>query len=182
MTYLYDKKNKDRSPGGVIIYPPFPPGWPGSSIPPFILPKPPIPGQGPFPPVPPVPEEKEKLIVKIKSEYVNELVTVAQDGYLYATGDKHNTNNVFVFIMERNNVKIRQRDGKFVRLDNKDFLIADTNKNGATVFKIYKVDKEKYVLLAPNGNYVRVRDKDKLLVAKAENTGPKTIFKFKVIE
>ena len=61
-------------------------------------------------------------------------------------------------------------------------LVADTDKKGATKFRIYKISKKEYVLKAPNGYYVRVRRRDKMLVARAENAGPRTIFKFKIAE
>lgn len=152
-------------------------------IPPFGIPF--KPGQGPmYPPgyFPPVKNLKDKII-KIKSVVEDEFVIVEDDGYLYATGEKSNQNGVFKLIMlEGSRVKIRQDGGRFIRVDRDDFLVADANKEDATIFNLYKIDNKEYVLRAPNRYYVRVRDKDKALVARAENTGPRTIFKFKEVD
>lgn len=168
--------NKNR-PGGVIVFPPG--GGPGPVI---FPPYPP----NPFPPIPPIPPspqpENDKFKVKIKSVFENGFVTVGQNGYLYVAEDKYTKNAVFKLIFDGNQVKIKYVNDNFVRVDERGFLIADTNKKGAAVFNLYKVDKEQYVLQAPNGYYVRVRDKDNLLVAKAENAGPRTIFKFKIVD
>lgn len=79
-------------------------------------------------------------------------------------------------------IKIKLDEGDYIRIDNKNFLIADTDKEGAIKFKAYKVDNKVYVLKAPNGYYVRVREYDKKLVAKTEVTGEKTRFKFKEVD
>ena len=172
----YDN-NKNR-PGGVIVFPPG--GGPGPVIFPPYLPKP---KSNPFPPVPPLPQpENDKFKVKIKSVFANGFVVVGENGYLYVAEEKYSKNAVFKLIFDKNQIKIKHIDDSFVRVDERGFLIADTNKKGATVFNLYKVDKEQYVIQAPNGYYVRVRDKDNLLVAKAENAGPKTIFKFKMLD
>ena len=84
--------------------------------------------------------------------------SIVEDDYLYATG--------------RN----------FIRVDNRDFLVADTDRKGATKFKMYKIADKEYVLQAPNGYYVRVRDNDKRLVARAENPGNRTRFKFRKVK
>ncbi|MGL5755032.1 MAG: fascin domain-containing protein [Paraclostridium sp.] len=127
--------------------------------------------------------EEDKLKVKIKSVVEDEFVVVGEDEYLYATGKKSNENGIFKLVMiNENEIKLRLVGGDFIRVDNKDFLIADTDKKGATKFKLYKLDNKSYALKAPNGYYVRVREKDKKLVAKAENAGNRTIFKFKTVE
>ncbi|HSQ88876.1 hypothetical protein [Romboutsia sp.] len=171
---------KNRSPkGGVIIFPPFIPGGPGPIYPPFI-PKP----KPEFPPLyPEYDDEKETLKVKIKSVFEDEFVVIGYYDYLYATGEKVNKNGIFkIIILDENKAKIKIQGGDFVRVDERDFLVADTNKKGATKFRIYKINKKEYVLKAPNGYYVRVREKDKRLVARAEKAGPRTIFKFKTVE
>lgn len=172
-------KNEKRNPiGGVIIYPPG-----GGMLPPFI-PQPQSPYiPWPKPPKPPIPpqHEEEKLKVKIKSVYAQEFVIVGDYGYLYATGQQANKRGIFKLIIDGNYAKIKQAEGDFIRVDEKDFLVADTNKKGATVFELYKVNKNEYVLRAPNGYFVRVRDKDLRLVAKAEKAGEKTRFKFKTV-
>ena len=85
-------------------------------------------------------------------------------------------------MQDDNQVKIRIPDGNFIRVDNRDFLITDTDNRGATKFSMFKLHDKEYVFLAPNGYYVRVEDRDKMLVARAENPGPRTIFKFKEVE
>ncbi|MGL5751746.1 MAG: fascin domain-containing protein [Paraclostridium sp.] len=182
MKNRYDKsKNEHRNPGGVIVFPPFIPGQgPGPVIPPWI--KPDIP---PFPsfPQPPKPE-KEKLEVKIKSVSENSFIMVDYyNDYLYA-GDNWQGQQVKfkLIILDGNRVKIKAEGGNFVRVDDRDFLVADTDRKGATKFNIYQVNNKEYVLQAPNGYYVRVRDKDKRLVARAENPGPRTRLKFVVID
>ncbi|MGL5328669.1 MAG: fascin domain-containing protein [Peptostreptococcaceae bacterium] len=178
-----NNENKRNPKGGLIVFPPFGSGQipPNPWLPPEYNPNP---GGGLGPGIPPLPseEDEEKLKVKIKSDIENEFVVVDNDGYLYATGDKVNKNGIFKLILDENKVKIRQVEGDFVRVDERDFLVADTNKKNATVFKLYKVDKGQYVLKAPNGYFVRVRDKDKALVARAENAGKRTIFKFKIVD
>lgn len=90
----------------------------------------------------------------------DEFIVFGDDKFLYATGKKSNVNRIFKLIMiNENEVKIRLVGGDFIRVDNKA-----------------------YVLKAPNGYYVRVREKDKKLVAKVENPGNRTIFKFKTVE
>lgn len=158
----------------IIIYPPFPGGYPGQDD---------FPNFPSLPSTPkPEPNEDEKLRVKIKSVFEDKFVVIGEDGYLYATAQNANKGNRFRLIMDDNKVKIREVGGNFVRVDDRDFLIADTNKKGATEFKIFKTDDREYVLKAPNGYFVRVRDKDKRLVAKAENSGPRTRFRFRKID
>ena len=121
--------------------------------------------------------------VKIKSVYADNMVVVGKDMYLYATGEKVNKYGIFYLIMlDNNKVKIKQKDGDYVKLDNKNFLIADASKSDATKFTLYKVDKKEYAMKAPNGYYVRVRDDDLKLAAKAEDIGKKTRFKFKAVD
>lgn len=128
-------------------------------------------------------KEKNKKKVKIKSVYADEFVVVGRDGYLYATGDKGNKKGIFIInINDNGKAKIKLEEGPYIRLDNKNFLIADTDKEGATKFDIYKTDDKEYVLKAPNGYYVRVREDDYKLAAKAEGTGEKTKFKFKEVD
>ena len=128
-------------------------------------------------------KDKDKKKVKIKSVYTDEFVVVGEGKYLYATGENSNKKGIFILtINENGNVKLMLENGSYIRLDNKNFLIADTDKEGATKFKAYKVDNKEYVLKAPNGYYVKVRDDDEKLAAKAEDTGQKTKFKFKEVE
>lgn len=158
--------SKERNPKGVVIYPPWIEDYPWNK-----------------PDEPECDDKDDSLKVKIKSVIEDEFVVVEDDNYLYATGKKSNKNGIFKIIMlDDDKVKIRLEGGDFIRVDDRDFLVVDSNKKNATKFRIYKVDNKEYVLKAPNGYYVRVRDKDKRLVAKSEGTGNKTIFKFKTIE
>ena len=158
--------NEERNPNGnIVIYPPW--TFPGNNFP------------WPIPPYPEE-EEKEKYDGKIKSVSENEFVVVSKDGYLYATGQQSNKFGIFRLIKLKNGkFKLRQKNGKYIRVDERDFLVADVDSKNATKFNIYKIESKEYVLKAPNGYYVRVRDKDKALVARAENSGKKTRFKFK---
>lgn len=171
-------------PQGGIIIPPgvgFPHQGPGPVIPPWI-----IPGfLGPVKPPTPKPhqENKERLTVNIKSVFTDEYVVVGYNNFLEATGRQVKKNGIFRLIMQDDNqVKIRIPDGNFIRVDNRDFLVTDTDNRGATKFSMFKLYDKEYVFLAPNGYYVRVEDRDKMLVARAENPGPRTIFKFKEVE
>lgn len=184
MKNRYDENyNEYRDPqGGIIVFPPggepFIPGQgPGPVIPPWLKP-----GLPEFPPVP-EDENDKKFIVKIKSVAENEFVVVGEYNYLYATGEKVNKYGIFkLIILDGNRVKLRLDGGSFIRVDDKDFLVADTDKKGATKFYIYQTGDKEYVLQAPNGYYVRAREKDKKLIARAENPGQRTIFKFKTID
>lgn len=163
-------KNFDinRDPNGVIVYPP----WMEEFIK-YYFPQNPDKQE----------EDNNKLKVNIKSIVEDEFVVVGDDDYLYATGRRVNQNGIFRIIMlDDNEVKIRQAGGDFIRVDNRDFLVADTDRKGATKFKMYKIDEKEYVLKAPNGYYVRVRDNDKRLVARAENPGKRTRFKFREVK
>lgn len=163
-------ENNRLPQGGIIIAPPF--MWPNpGNMPPFQN----------YPPFKPNKPDKE-VKVKIKSVFEDEFVVVDK-GYLYATGEKVNKNGIFKLVFtDGNRVKIRLEGERFIRLDEKDFLVADTNKKGATKFLIYKENNREYSLKAPNGYFVRVREQDKRLVARAEKPGPRTKFKFRVVE
>lgn len=170
--------SKDRNPKGVVIYPPWMEDYIKDYIDKYIKDYP-----WDKPDKPEDNDKEDSLKVKIKSVIEDEFVVVESDDYLYATGKKSNENGIFKIIMlDDDKVKIRLVGGDFIRVDDRDFLVADSNKKNATKFRLYKVDNKEYVLKAPNGYYVRVRDKDKRLVARAEGTGKRTIFKFKTIE
>lgn len=176
---------KDRTP--IIVVPgkgpiTFPPQGPGPVFPPPWN-KPGNGGLPIFPSLPKDPDKENKLLVAIKSVYADSFVKVGKDGYLYATGVNYYDGDVFrIIILDENQVHIRVKGGNFIRLDDREFLVADTDKKGATKFRVYSINKNEYVLMSPNGYFVRVRDKDNLLVAKAEEAGPKTIFKLRKIE
>lgn len=178
--------NKHRMPiliapgQGPIIFPPqdglgpvMPPPWnnPGGG------------GIPNFPPLPEKPENKDKLVIVIKSVFNNSFVQVGPNGYLYARGLYYNDGEVFTMILlDKNQVKIRVKGGNFISLDEREFLVANTDKKGASIFNVFSINRNEYVLMAPNGYYVRVREKDSMLVARAEQAGPRTIFKFRKME
>lgn len=188
-----ENKTKRYPKGGIVIWPPigapFMPGNPqggnhGQNN------KPQFPGPNQKPELPDFPpaentnteDEKQKFNIKIKSVYENEFVVSGNYYYLYATEDDANESDTFrLIILDDNIAKIRIKGGNFIRVDDKDFLVADTDNKGATKFKIYKTDEKEYVLKAPNGYFVRVRENDKRLVARAEQTGKRTRFKFRVV-
>jgi hypothetical protein len=178
----------NRSPNGkIIIHPPFIPGEQGKKKPPFMPEYPPfIPGgsEPEFPPLyPEYDDEKQTFEIKIRSVFEDEFVVVGDYDYLYATGEKVNKNGIFkLIILDENEAKIRIQGGDFIRVNERDFLVADTDRKRAAKFRIYKTNNKEYVLRAPNGYYVRVREKDKILVARAEKPGPRTIFKFRTID
>lgn len=131
------------------------------------------------------PEEEvkqENMKVRIKSVSENEFVIV-YNGFLYGDGDSFKQKDEFrlVFVGD-NRVKIRHINGQFVRLDDNERLVADSNKNKAEVFKLEKVNNKEYAMKATsNKKYVRVRDNDKRLVAKADNVCKRCLFKFKQV-
>ncbi|WP_195250972.1 fascin domain-containing protein [Romboutsia sp. 1001713B170207_170306_H8] len=180
-------KNKSRMPilivpgKGPIILPPY---GPGPVMPPNNEQNQP----GGFPNFPPIPnqspnENTNRIIIKIKSVFNDKFVQVGANRYLYSIGEYFNDGQVFVMILlDRNQIKIRIRGGNFIRIDDKGFLIADTDNKGASIFNIYSTSQNEYVLLAPNGYYVRVRESDNMLVARAENAGARTRFKFRKVQ
>lgn len=163
------------------------PGGPGPVVPP--LPPPGMPGQPnqqgnstTIPNFPPIPQQQNQniLIVKIKSVFENTFVLTGPNNYLYATGANANQGSTFRIIMlQGNTVILRAENQNFIRLNDRDILVADTDRNRATRFLVYQTNDREYVLRAPNGNYVRVRERDNVLVARAENPGPRTILKFR---
>lgn len=192
MKKAYNEDSKERiviiPPGGKPIIPgpgKFPgiPPWINPGGPGPVIPKPP--NQPNIPNFPPIPqqEDKNKFVAKIKSVIEDQFVVVGTGKYLYAIGEKVNQYGIFrIIILENNVVIIRVEGGDFIRADDNDFLIADTNRKGATRFYMFKTADKEYVLQAPNGYYVRAREKDKRLIARAENPGPRTKFKFRTID
>jgi hypothetical protein len=193
MNKEHDNMSKEnRSPNGkIIIHPilipgqqgkkkPFMPGYPpfmpgGSEYPPYIPEFPPL--------YPDYDDEKETFQIKIRSVFEDEFVVVGDNDYLYATGEKVNKYGIFrLIILDGNEARIRIQGGDFIRVNERDFLVADADRRRATKFRIYKTNNKEYVLKAPNGYYVRVREKDKMLVARAERPGPRTIFKFRTVD
>lgn len=162
-------------PPGEYPWPNFPGQGPGPVVPPWSNPNKPD-----IPDFPQIPEDDERIRIKLKSVYTNKYVVIEDNSLLYALEDNPKDGQTFVMIqLEGNQVKLRLRGGNFIRVNENDFLVADTNRKDASVFKVYKTEEGEYVFMAPNGLYVRVRERDDRLVARAENPGPRTRFKFR---
>lgn len=156
-----------QGPGPVIIPNPQGPG-------PVIQPNP----QGPGPVIYPSNQSNEKkLKVYIKSVYNQKRVISGYKGYLYAVGE--DLGSKFELIIFKNNTaKIKVIDGEFIRIDEKGFLVADTNKENASIFTLININKSEYIIQALNKKFVRVRRRDNSLIANSIYSGESTIFKF----
>ena len=156
-----------QGPGPVIIPNPQGPG-------PVIQPNP----QGPGPVIYPSNQSNEKkLKVYIKSVYNQKRVISGYKGYLYAVGE--DLGSKFELIIFKNNTaKIKVIDGEFIRIDEKGFLVADTNKENASIFTLININKSEYIIQALNKKFVRVRRRDNALIANSIYSGESTIFKF----
>ncbi|MCC3865403.1 hypothetical protein K0040_14115 [Terrisporobacter petrolearius] len=118
--------------------------------------------------------------VKIKSLFSNAFVIVGYNEVLYAVATIAQQGETFKIIPINNyQVKLKIVGGQFVRIDYNGSLVADVNKNNATIFNILRTGYMKFSLIAPQGKYVNVRQSDNMLVAKSDYTSPKTKFKFK---
>ncbi|WP_343343733.1 hypothetical protein [Terrisporobacter petrolearius] len=118
--------------------------------------------------------------VKIKSLFSNAFVIVGYNDVLYAVATIAQQGETFKIIPINNyQVKLKIVGGQFVRIDYNGSLVADVNKNNATIFNILRTGYMEFSLIAPQGKYVNVRQSDNMLVAKSDYTGPKTKFKFK---
>ena len=145
--------------------------------------------QGPGPVIIPQPQEpgpviypsnqsnEKKLKVYIKSVYNQKRVISGYKGYLYAVGE--DLGSKFELIIFKNNTaKIKVIDGEFIRIDEKGFLVADTNKENASIFTLININKSEYIIQALNKKFVRVRRRDNALIANSIYSGESTIFKF----
>lgn len=159
---------------------------PVPALPPWISP-------GPGPVIPPFPPEEEPgpVIhpgqdipkVKIKSLFSNAFIIVGYNNILYAVGVIPQQGETFKMIPINNyQVKLRVVGGQFIRIDYNGALVADANKNTATVFNIFRTGYMEFSLMAPQGKYVSVRQRDNMLVARAEYAGPRTRFKFRRVD
>lgn len=157
----------------------------GPQIPNQEIPQP----QGPGPVIIPQPQEpgpviypsnqsnEKKLKVYIKSVYNQKRVISGYKGYLYAVGE--DLGSKFELIIFKNNTaKIKVIDGEFIRIDEKGFLVADTNKENASIFTLININKSEYIIQALNKKFVRVRRRDNALIANSIYSGESTIFKF----
>lgn len=158
----------------------------GTTLPPWI-----IPGTGPvIPPFPPesgpgpvIQPDQDIPKVKIKSLFSNAFVIVGYDGVLYAVGTIAQQGETFKIIPINNyQVKLRVVGGEFIRIDYNGTLVADSNKNNATIFNIFRTGYLEFSLMAPQGKYVDVRQRDNMLVARSEYAGPKSRFKFRNVD
>ena len=161
------------------------PQGPGPQIQNQEIPQP----QGPGPVIIPQPQEpgpviypsnqsnEKKLKVYIKSVYNQKRVISGYKGYLYAVGE--DLGSKFELIIFKNNTaKIKVIDGEFIRIDEKGFLVADTNKENASIFTLININKSEYIIQALNKKFVRVRRRDNALIANSIYSGESTIFKF----
>ena len=156
-----------QGPGPVIIPNPQGPG-------PVIQPNPQGPGQVIYPSNQ---SNEKKLKVYIKSVYNQKRVISGYKGYLYAVGE--DLGSKFELIIFKNNTaKIKVIDGEFIRIDEKGFLVADTNKENASIFTLININKSEYIIQALNKKFVRVRRRDNSLIANSIYSGESTIFKF----
>lgn len=146
----------------------------GPQIPNQEIPQP----QGPGPVIYPSNQSNEKkLKVYIKSVYNQKRVISGYKGYLYAVGE--DLGSKFELIIFKNNTaKIKVIDGEFIRIDEKGFLVADTNKENASIFTLININKSEYIIQALNKKFVRVRRRDNSLIANSIYSGESTIFKF----
>lgn len=118
--------------------------------------------------------------VKMKSLFSNAFIIVGYNDVLYAVATITQQGETFKIIPINNyQVKLRIVGGQFVRIDYNGALVADVNKNNATIFNILRTGYMEFSLMAPQGKYVNVKQRDNMLIAKSEYTGPKTKFKFK---
>lgn len=173
-------ENNSREP--VVIQPIgpiYPGGGSGGYYPPFQQPQYPF----PYPPLDPGPVIPDYPSIKIKSISQNAYVILGYENILYAVGQSSNQGTTFKMIPLNNyQVKIRSINGRFIRVNRDDMLIADSNLNNATIFNLFKTGDMEFSLMATNGYYVRVREKDGALLARSEVAGPRTRFKFRRVQ
>lgn len=136
-----------------------------------------------FPDTTQIMEDKIDLfVVQIKSVYNNKYVEIGLDEFFYAITDNPMTAKIFSLILfEENNVMIRLHGARFLKVDDSGNVTIDLFNKGAAIFKLYKVDDSSYALLAPNDNFVSVRDSDSRLVADQSDPNSSTVFKFREI-
>ncbi|MCC3867447.1 fascin domain-containing protein [Terrisporobacter mayombei] len=117
--------------------------------------------------------------VKMKSLFSNAFVIVGYNDVLYAVAAIAQQGETFKIIPINNyQVKLRIVGGQFVRINYNGTLVADVNKNNATIFNILRTGYMEFSLMAPQGKYVNVRQGDNMSVVKSEYASPKTKFKF----
>lgn len=154
---------------------------PGSTTIPELAPGPVIEPYTPeLEPGPVIPSYQDIPKVKIKSLFNNAFVILGYGNILYAVGTIAQQGETFKIIQINNyQVKLRVVGGQFVRIDDNGALVADSNRNNATIFNIFRTGFMEFSLMAPTGKYVAVRQRDSMLVARTEFATPKTRFKFR---
>ena len=128
---------------------------PGPVIPPYFPPQ-----QGPGPVIPP---GQKMPNVKIKSVYTNTFIISGYKNILYAVGTNYNQGEVFRIIpITSAHVIVRVVGEGFIRINNQGTLIADTNRDKASRFIMFRQGSMIFALLAPNGRFVEVRSRDNM--------------------
>lgn len=145
---------------------------PGPVIPPYFPPQ-----QGPGPVIPP---GQKMPNVKIKSVYTNTFIISGYRDVLYAVGANYNQGEVFRIIpVTSTHVILRVVGEGFIRINNQGTLIADTNRDKASRFIMFRQGSMIFTLLAPNGKFVEVRSRDNMLVAKGTYANARSLFRFR---
>lgn len=187
--YEADEYNlPEQGPGPVIVpYNPLQQG-PGPVIPPYF---PPQQGPGPviqpyFPPQqgpgPVIPPGQKMPNVKIKSVYTNTFIISGYKNILYAVGTNYNQGEVFRIIpITSAHVIVRVVGEGFIRINNQGTLIADTNRDKASRFIMFRQGSMIFALLAPNGRFVEVRSRDNMLVARGTYASARSLFRFRQV-
>lgn len=120
--------------------------------------------------------------IKIKSLLSNAFIIVVYDDILYAVGTIPQQGETFRIVPINNyQVKLRMIGGQFVRIDYNGTLLADANKNNATIFNIYRTGYMEFSLIAAQVKYVNVRQRDNLTVDRKEYGNFETRSKFRKV-
>ena len=145
---------------------------------PVIVPYNPL-QQGPGPVIPP---GQKMPNVKIKSVYTNTFIISGYKNILYAVGTNYNQGEVFRIIpITSAHVIVRVVGEGFIRINNQGTLIADTNRDKASRFIMFRQGSMIFALLAPNGRFVEVRSRDNMLVARGTYASARSLFRFRQV-
>lgn len=159
---------------GPVIPSPLPETGPGPVIPS------PLPETGPGPVILP---NQDMPDVKIKSLFSNTYIILGYNNILYAVSPTPQQGQDFKIIPINNyQLKLKVVSGQFVRTDYNGVLVADSNQNNATIFTIFRTGYLEFSLMTPEGKYVTVRQRDKMIVARDDFAGPRTRFKFRKVD
>ena len=173
--YEVDEYNLPEQGPGPVIVPYNPPQQgPVPVIPPYFPPQ-----QGPGPVIPP---GQKMPNVKFKSVYTNTFIISGYRDVLYAVGANYNQGEVFRIIpVTSTHVILRVVGEGFIRINNQGTLIADTNRDKASRFIMFRQGSMIFTLLAPNGRFVEVRSRDNMLVAKGTYANARSLFRFRQV-